>query len=165
MSGQELIGLYRELSGLRRRLERMERQEGGAVSSAWSPTLTGSLTAGSLTTTAVGVYVRGAGGVVTVSGYVAVDTFTSAPTGDLRIGGFPFTVVATTSAFQALSIAQYSRINLAANVVQIGLRLEPGATYGILIEAYDDLDVTVVPGSAIRAGSIIIFGGSYICET
>lgn len=156
--------IYAQLAAYEKRLKALERQESGAIAGLWTPAFTGSTGNGTFTPSVqVGTYVR-LGNVVTVQGYTAIGAFTSAPTGDLRVSGFPFTIANTANAFQSLAIAQYNRINLAANVVQLGMRLEPGTTYSILLESYDDADGTTVQGAAVRSGSIIIFSGSYICE-
>ena len=151
--------IYAQLADIEKRLKALERQEAGGLAGTWTPGLAGSGGGGVFTLTASGSYVR-LGNVVTVSGSIAVATFTSAPAvGDLYITGLPFTVAVST----ALSASRY-RINVNSGTLDLGLEAVAGNTLIALLENGDNIGTLGVRANLVALTTQITFGGTYICS-
>lgn len=147
------LEVVRQLTDLEKRLERLETSGTGYQTGSWTPLLTGSGGGGNYTTSvAVGEYIR-IGGAVHVWGRYTVNTFTSAPAGNLRMTGLPFTSRNVSNLFYAVAVGY---TNSALSTVARGI-IPANTAY---VDFYDTAGATVA-ASLMSAASYVIIGGSY----
>lgn len=131
------------------------------VSGTWTPTITGSGGGGTITySTQAASYVR-IGEWCQIQCYVALATLTTAPVGNVRVGTLPFSTNATAQHFQALSLAWYANVDLAAATIQLGALLDPNTSTVRFDQTTDNGVATQLPTSALTATSGFMLSGMY----
>lgn len=128
----------------------------------FTPILLGSTIAGTFTyTTQNGNYMQ-IGGTVFVTAHISISAIAVAPTGNLQIGGLPFT--AATPDPGTLNLSDYTGFTLGAGYSQLGARVTAGTTKALLIKSGSAIQALVLAGGALAlvAGSAeIVYSGVY----
>lgn len=128
----------------------------------FAPTFVGSTIAGTFTyTTQNGNYTR-LGNVVHVQAHIVISVITVAPTGNLQLGGLPFT--SATPDPGTLNISDYTGITLGAGYSQLGARVAASATTANLTKSGSAIQALFVQGGAlalITGAAEIVFSGTY----
>lgn len=134
-------------------LDRLNTREQGGVTGTFSPTFTGSGGAGSITyDTQFGHYTL-INDLCFCRIHINTAVVTSVPTGNLQIGGLPFTSANVTEAGPA-ACADYSNINLTAGYTQLGVRVDASATTALFIQSGDNVTAAAVAGSAMTGNNV-----------
>ena len=128
----------------------------------FTPILIGSGTAGTFTySLQAGLYTR-IGNIVFVSGHIAISAISVAPTGNMSIGGLPFT--AGSSDPGTLNVSDQTGFTLGASYSQVGARVTASATTALLIKSGTAVGALVLQGSAfalVGGAAEIVFSGCY----
>lgn len=150
MSGDVLRMLY----DTQERLKQTETKEVPLyANSTFSPVFAGSGGGGSFTQSiTLGEYVR-VGSYVEVWMHLQMNTFTSAPAGNLWISGLPFTSRNTSNGFYTLAIGY---LNTALSTLAHAV-IPANTTH---VEFYDTAGA-VIAASLLSAASHVVLGGSY----
>lgn len=152
MSDTNLI-MQRQIQDISAQFERLRKADSPGVDGTFSPIFTGSGGGGSYTqSVSIGEYTR-IGNRVDVWIRCTMNTFTSAPAGNLWLATLPFTSRNTTNMFYALAIGY---LNTA--LVSCAHAVIPANTTHV--EFYDTAGAAVA-ASILSAASYIIVGGSY----
>ena len=121
----------------------------------WSPLIQGTTSAGTATYAAqAGVYTK-IGNKVFVEGYVNYNSGTG--TGNLRIGGLPFTPVSA-SVYGSVTIQEFNNIALAANTIPAG---DVAAGTAVILLYQNLVGGGAVSSVAYDAAGFLTFGAHY----
>ena len=128
----------------------------------YTPILLGSTIAGTFTYTLQnGNFVR-LGNTAFVTAHVSISAIAVAPTGNLQLGGFPFT--AATPDPGTLNLSDYTGFTLGAGYSQLGARITASTTRALLIKSGSAIQALVLAGGALALiGGVaeIVYSGVY----
>lgn len=128
----------------------------------FTPTLVGSTIAGTFTyTLQSGNYTRN-GRIVFVTAHISISAITVAPTGNLQLGGLPFT--SGTPDPGTLNLSDYTGFTLGAGYSQLGARMNASAKTALLIKSGSAIQALVLAGGAlalIGGSAEIVYSGTY----
>lgn len=132
-----------------------------AVSGTFTPTFAGDGTAGTWTYSVQVGHYRRIGPIVFAWGSLAAASRPSAPTGNARITGLPFTSLNVSNGHIPVTLDSIDTVNLLATTVQLTARIPPNAAYIEFIENPDNAGGSFLPATSFGASSIIRFSGWY----
>lgn len=157
--------VWREIELIKRALERLKTAEKPGATGTFTPTLFGSGTAGTFTYdtgNTEGQWTRN-GDRILFNGRILITATTVAPTGNMSIGGLPFTSGANAANGNILGGAAVtpSLINLVAGYTQVHGVIVGAATSILLYETGDNVARAIVQGGEFGTTPDIFFWGSY----
>lgn len=159
------LSLERRIQLLEDTLERLRKADAGAATSTFTPTLFGSGTPGTFTydtANTEAVYTR-IGNEVFVEGRVIISATSVAPTGNVSIGGLPFTSAAATNSGNIAGVLHtvWSGINLQAGYTYVAGVVVGSVSSAFLYECGDNVARMIIQGGEMGATFDIFFAGHY----
>lgn len=132
-----------------------------SLTGSFTPTYVGTTIAGTFTyTTQLGYYVK-LGGLVFITGRVVISAISVAPTGNMTIGGLPFTCNAAGYRY-AFSFSQINQFNYTNTAFQLVGRVNASNTVIVLEESFDNAAGVAVPAANFtNAACDLGFSGFY----
>lgn len=158
------LDLLRKIADLEARLSRLESDDRTRYSTGtWTPSFTGTGTAGVFTYAAqVGFYTR-IGRLVFYHGYVAITAISTPPVGNMRISGLPVTVENTSSNYSPAAFGFVYNFNFTAGALGLTGYTLPNTTQLYLEEFYDNAASNAIPAANFtNTACQLIFGGVYL---
>lgn len=128
---------------------------------AWTPTIGGSTGDGTVSYSAHSGYYTRVGGLCLLSGVIAIDTITAAPTGDLQIKGLPVTAL-NVDAARNVGQAWTTGLNWGTGKTDVMARIYPNNNYIRVIAGVNDGSMAAVACTGLSNGDIIEF--SILCH-
>lgn len=112
---------------------------------AWTPSFSGSTTAGVFTyTSQVGYYFE-ISNIIFLFGVVGISAIGTPPVGAMRIGGLPFVSNATYTG--SLTFGRISNVNYTAAALQLTAIINVGGQVASLYETFDNIGVVAYPAA------------------
>jgi len=139
---------WKAIAAIEERISRIERWDTARISTGtWTPTFVGTTAAGTFTYTAAtsGTYIRIDQYCIAV-GRVGITAITGAPTGSMRIGGLPFTVV-NANRTGSTSFAYISNFNYTAAALALTGLPNGSSTQIALYESFDNAAAVTAPAA------------------
>ena len=157
------LDLLRKIADLEARLARLESDDRTRYSTGtWTPSFTGTGTAGVFTyTVQVGFYTR-IGRLVFYNGDLGISAISTPPVGNMRISGLPFAAENTSSNYSPAALGYIHNFNFSAGALGMAGYTVPNSTQVYLAEYYDNASAGAAPAANFtNANCYLIFGGVY----
>ena len=158
------LATVRMLEDLRRRLERLEALESGAVAVAWTPTFVGGSVAGSFT------YARQAGRLAVMGpfvffwGAVQISAISVAPVGSMFINGLPLVTSNITNLAYPVTFGYVSNVSMSNAASKLRGEIAPNDASIALYEERENTAGVAVTGTDFddNAAAYVDFSGFYL---
>lgn len=158
------IDMLRQIAALQERLNRLEGDDRlRYTTGTWTPSFTGTGTAGTFTYVAQTGYYTRVGRLAFYHAYVAISAITVAPTGNVRISGLPFTCENSSSSnYASTAFGFIYNFNFTAGALGLTGYPLPNTTQIYLEEFYDNAASNAIPAANFtNAACQLIFSGFY----